>query len=195
MRRATAPSPRGIPIGNLTSQLFANVYLHEVDVFAKHHLKVRRYVRYMDDILFFHEDKAQLHGWRREITAFLERELQLTVNPRKVRVYPAASGVGFVGFTIYRTHMSLRGQSVRRFQKRYRRQLKRMAANTATPSDVRSSVQSWQAHAAHTSSDALMERVRRSFEQHAFAWSVREAYRRAVSAKPGDQLRLFDDEM
>ena len=92
---------RGIPIGNLTSQLFANIYLHELDMFAKQTLHIKFYIRYMDDILFFHQDKAVLQQWQGKITTFLYEQLYLTVNPKKVRIYPARFGVDFVGYVMH----------------------------------------------------------------------------------------------
>lgn len=65
---------RGIPIGNLTSQLFANIYLHELDMYAKQKLKIRRYLRYMDDILIFHEDKEELKHLQQKVIEFLYEE-------------------------------------------------------------------------------------------------------------------------
>lgn len=183
---------RGIPIGNLTSQLFANVYLHEADTYAKQKLKIRRYVRYMDDILFFHEDKAQLHAWKETMTEFLDRELKLTVNPRKVRVYPAKAGVGFVGFTIFRTHKRLRGSSVRRFTRRYKRQLSRLAQDRINPETVRLTLATWQAHAGHASSVALNARMCRLHDDHLFVRAVRRAYRRSRTSPSGTQLSVFD---
>jgi len=186
---------RGIPIGNLTSQLFANVYLHEADAYAKRKLKIRHYVRYMDDILFFHEDKAQLRAWRLAMTAFLERDLKLTVNPRKVRIYPARTGVGFVGFTIFRTHRRLRGSSVRRFTKRYKRQLVRLASERIEPSVVLQTLSAWQAHAAHASSKTLDTRMRGLYADHMFVRAIRRAHRRRTKANPGSQLSFFDFDM
>lgn len=67
---------RGLPIGNLTSQFFSNVYLNELDQFVKHRLKVRHYLRYSDDFVLVHEDPAQLLAWREQIQAFLAERLR-----------------------------------------------------------------------------------------------------------------------
>lgn len=98
---------RDIPIGNLTSQLFTSLYLHEADMFAKQTLRARMYIRYMDDILLFHSDKQVLHEWQRKFTEFLYEELYLTVNPRKVRVHPSRLGVDFVGYVILPSEIAL----------------------------------------------------------------------------------------
>jgi len=74
---------KGIPIGNLTSQLFANIYLNELDQFVKHHLKVKYYCRYVDDFVLLHQGRSQLKKWRAEIKEFLENKLQLEIHPQK----------------------------------------------------------------------------------------------------------------
>ena len=150
---------RGIPIGNLTSQLFANIYLHHADMYAKQQLKIRHYIRYMDDILFFHHDKAQLHQWRQDMEEFLYNELYLTINPRKVRIYPVSQGVSFVGYVIYPYHLRLRGSSVRRFKKRYRKQLLALSLHKIEIDDVNKSFASWKAHAAHASTKNLVNKM------------------------------------
>lgn len=150
---------RGIPIGNLTSQLFANIYLHEADMYAKQTLKIRHYVRYMDDILFFHHDKTQLHEWKQSMQNFLYDNLYLTINPHKIRLYPAKQGVSFVGYVIYPYYLRLRGSSVRRFQKRYRKQLQALSSWKIDIDVVDKSFASWKAHASHASSKHLIERM------------------------------------
>ncbi|WP_440056137.1 reverse transcriptase domain-containing protein [Pseudoalteromonas sp. T1lg65] len=79
----------GIPLGNLTSQIFANIYLHELDHFAKHTLKARRYIRYMDDFTIIHHDKRALHEYREKIEGFLYKNLRLKTNS-KTQVFPIA---------------------------------------------------------------------------------------------------------
>jgi RNA-directed DNA polymerase len=75
--------PRGLPIGNLTSQFWANVYLHQLDLFVKQTLRCRPYLRYMDDFVLFSNDKAQLHHWKAAITDFLTTRLRLVLHPKK----------------------------------------------------------------------------------------------------------------
>ena len=90
--------PRGLPIGNLTSQFWANVYLHELDKFVKHDLRCPAYLRYMDDFVLFADSKQALHEWRSQITVFLAAHLRLVVHPRKSTVVPTRSGLDFCGF-------------------------------------------------------------------------------------------------
>lgn len=108
----------GIPIGNLTSQLFSNIYLNELDQFVKHALRARRYVRYMDDFALLHDDKGYLRAMKDEITAFLAARLALTAHPHKVRIDATARGVAFLGYRIFPHHRLLRSSTVRRFVSR-----------------------------------------------------------------------------
>lgn len=181
----------GIPIGNLTSQLFANIYLDHADHYAKQTLKIRRYVRYMDDILFFHEDKRQLREWQQAMTEFLTTELHLTINPHKVRVYPARTGVDFVGYVIYPTYKRLRGSSVRRFKRRYRRQLRAYGHGTISRKSIEESLVSYEAHAAHARTDGLRKQLRTWLDDSVFIRAVRRAYRRSHDYPT--QLSLFDE--
>lgn len=112
---------KGIPIGNVTSQLFANVYLNELDQFVKHSLRFRRYVRYMDDFILLSADKAELHEARQKIEAFLSKELLLTLHPKKVQVIPVRSGVEYLGYRIFPQYRKLKRATVSRFIARTRR--------------------------------------------------------------------------
>jgi len=106
---------RGIPIGNLTSQLFANVYLNELDQYAKHGLRLRRYIRYMDDMVVLHDDKTFLHETKEKMREFAEVRLGLTMHPRKVQIAPVLPGVDFLGYRVFPHHRLLRKSTVKRF--------------------------------------------------------------------------------
>lgn len=142
----------GLPIGNLTSQLWANVYLHELDLFAKHELRALRYMRYMDDFVLVHHDKAQLHFWRREITDWLRATLRLELN-QKTQIFPVARCRGraldFLGYRMWPTHRRLRKDSVKRMQRRLRAMQKDYARGRIEYASVRTRLASWIAHANH----------------------------------------------
>ncbi len=186
---------RGIPIGNLTSQLFANIYLHHADMYAKQQLKIRRYIRYMDDILIFHTEKNQLHDWQQAMTEFLYNDLYLTINPRKIRTYPARLGVDFVGYVIYPHSMRLRGSSVRRFKKRYRKQLNGLLADKVSKNSIQMSFDAWTAHARHANTNRLVEHLRGWQDEYWFAYAVQKYARKnhIFSPPKQNQLSLFDD--
>ena len=99
-KRLTAqPAHLGLPIGNLSSQFFANVYLDALDQFAKHQLGAKHYVRYVDDFVFLHESPQQLNEWREQVEAFLP-SLGARLNPSKTILQPVDRGVDFVGHVI-----------------------------------------------------------------------------------------------
>lgn len=110
------PPGVGIPVGNLTSQLFANVYLNKLDQFVKHGLKVKYYVRYMDDFIILSEDPAELRRLLAEIENFLRRELRLELNP-KTTILAAKNGINFVGYIHYADHKKIRKAAMRRLKK------------------------------------------------------------------------------
>lgn len=191
---------RGIPIGNLTSQLFANIYLHELDLYIKQTLKIRPYIRYMDDILFFHHDKAVLWKWQQEIIRFLYDELYLTVNPHKVRIYPTRVGVDFVGYVIWPHRIRLRTSSVRRFRKKFRRTLQRHIAGNCSKETVLEQLSAWTAHANHADSAALVASLREQTASAGFVAACLRAHRQQLRAQEkqarrdppdGTQLSLF----
>ncbi|MFC1682443.1 RNA-directed DNA polymerase, partial [Nanoarchaeota archaeon] len=87
-----------MPLGNLTSQFFANVYLNELDQFVKHKLKAKYYIRYVDDFVILHKSKEQLYNWKKEIYKFLKEKLKLELHPDKSQVISLSKGIDFVGF-------------------------------------------------------------------------------------------------
>lgn len=95
-----APDGKGLPIGNLTSQFFANVYLNEIDQHVKHRLKARQYGRYVDDMVLFHEDPDVLNTWYTQMDEFLKSRLGLILHPRKKHLNRADTGIDFTGFII-----------------------------------------------------------------------------------------------
>lgn len=92
------PSDRGLPIGNLTSQFFANVYMNELDQFAKHGLKTKYYYRYVDDFMILHESSDYLNECFKRTEEFVQEKLKIELHPFKKRIGPADRGVDFVGF-------------------------------------------------------------------------------------------------
>lgn len=99
-RLTNAPADTGLPIGNLSSQFFANVYLNALDQHAKHDLKARRYVRYVDDAVLLHETPQWLNAALADITAWLPEHLHADINPRKTVLQPVDRGIDFVGHLI-----------------------------------------------------------------------------------------------
>lgn len=138
----------GIPIGNLTSQLFANIYLNELDQFIKHRLKIKYYVRYMDDFLILDFDKRKLRQIIKEkIQTFLMDKLKLELHPKKANIFPAAKGIGFLGCQIFGNYRLLRKSTVKRFIRRTKIYQKRLNQGVMNQEKFNNSLQSWLAYA------------------------------------------------
>ncbi len=108
---------KGLPLGNLTSQLFCNIYMNEFDQFVKHKLKIKHYIRYADDFVFFSDNKNKLFNMIPYISLFLEGRLSLRLHPDKVFIKTLASGVDFLGWTHFSHHRVLRNKTKRRMFK------------------------------------------------------------------------------
>lgn len=111
----------GLPIGNLTSQMFANLYLNELDQHCKHHLHLHYYIRYMDDIIILHHDKKYLERIKQDIAKFLADNLHLQLNS-KTCIRPTSMGIEFVGFRVWSTHIKLRKKTAEKMKKRLKYQ-------------------------------------------------------------------------
>ena len=114
-----AENGKGLPIGNLTSQFFANVYLNELDQFIKHVLKIKYYVRYVDDFVIMHEDKEQLRRWLGSIRKFLAEKLKVTLK-NEVKVAPLSNGINFLGYVQHIFYRLVRRRVVNNFRNRLR---------------------------------------------------------------------------
>ena len=119
---------KGLPIGNLTSQFFANVYLNELDQFIKHVLKIKYYVRYVDDFVIMHEDKEQLRTWLGKIKNFLAEKLKVTLK-NEVKVAPLSNGINFLGYVQHIFYRLVRRRVVNNFRNR----LKNAAVSSFAP--------------------------------------------------------------
>jgi len=109
---------KGIPIGNLTSQLFANVYLDELDKFVKHDLKVKYYIRYCDDFVVLSDNTVYLESARGEIERFLQETLKLSFHEDKVTIRKFSQGIDFLGYVVLPHHTVLRTKTKRRMMAR-----------------------------------------------------------------------------
>lgn len=150
--------PRGLPVGNLTSQSWANIYLDSLDQFVKRELKCRAYVRYCDDFVLFHNDKAQLHAWKEQVQGHLNG-LRLNLNWRRAVVYPTRTGIPFLGFRLFHTYRRLRTDNVRLARRRLRRHRAAYGAGRITAEQFRTSLVAWIAHASHANSYHLRRRL------------------------------------
>ncbi len=105
---------KGLPLGNITSQLFANIYMNELDQFVKQELRVKYYIRYADDFVFLSRSRAELLAILPKVKGFLGEKLKLTVHPDKIILKTLASGVDFLGFVHFPHHSTLRTATKKR---------------------------------------------------------------------------------
>jgi len=117
---STAPG-KGLPLGNLTSQLLVNVYMNEFDQFMKHELKAKHYIRYADDFLIMSRDRDWLASILPKMKTFLRERLALEVHPNKVSIKTFASGVDFLGWVHFPDHRILRTATKKRMFKNLNR--------------------------------------------------------------------------
>jgi retron-type reverse transcriptase len=110
----------GLPIGNLTSQFFANVYLNELDKFVKHQLKVSYYIRYVDDFVILSTDASELSSCRARIEEFLSRQLNLRLHPKRRKLLPVSSGIDFLGYIIRPMYVLVRRRVVNNLKEKIR---------------------------------------------------------------------------
>jgi RNA-directed DNA polymerase len=156
----------GLPIGNLPSQFFANVYLDALDQFVKHVLKVPRYLRYVDDFVLVHHDRAQLERWQAQIEAFLADRLQLKLKA-DIRLRPLSAGCDFLGYVVFPTHTLVRQRVVKHAEQAldaWKRDHVHGDMAEATPEQLRAISSQWasyQGHLGRASSWRLQQRILR----------------------------------
>jgi RNA-directed DNA polymerase len=146
---SAAARPRGLPIGNQTSQFWANCYLNPLDQFVKSELRCPAHLRYVDDFLLFANDKVTLHRWKAEIISFLATRLRLVLHERESAVFPVTAGIPFLGFRVYPTHRRLRRRNGVAFARRLRHMRPQAKAGTMNFAALSARVRGWVAHVGH----------------------------------------------
>lgn len=154
--------PRGLPIGNLTSQLWANVYLDQLDHFVKEVLREPYYVRYMDDFVILGGDKGHLWQVKREIEGFLADKLDLRLNG-KTGIWPISQGIDFLGYRIWPTHRLVRKSSIRRMKRKLKAFQRKYREGKIDLEKINATIQSWLGHVSHADSYNLRNKLLGSF--------------------------------
>lgn len=152
-----ASRPRGLPIGNLTSQFWANCYLNPFDHFIKRELGCRAYLRFVDDFLLFSDSKRQLHQWRQQIETRLAR-YRLTIHPG-THPRPVTEGVSFLGFIVFPQQRRLKRRKGIHFQRKLNRLITDYADGLVTLEQVTASVQGWTNHTRYGNTVGLRKAV------------------------------------
>jgi RNA-directed DNA polymerase len=146
---------KGMPLGNLTSQFFANIYLNELDQFVKHKSRARYYVRYVDDFVILHTSKRQLKIWKEEIDMFLREHLKLELHKDKSYIIPISRGVDFVGFRNFYYHNLLRKRNIHNMQ----RKISLFNKRESSYEKLFGSFQGWSAYAKWANSKKTIEKL------------------------------------
>ncbi len=149
---------RGIPIGNLTSQHFANVYLDRFDHFVKERLGCGGYVRYVDDFALFSNDREELRDWRSQVEHRLE-SLRLRIHPVKSQIAATSRGASFVGFRVLPDRVRVLNRSLKKARTRFRNLQEDYASWKIDLDFVLASLGSWLSHVSHANSRKLQEKV------------------------------------
>lgn len=142
-----APSERrkGLPIGNLTSQYFANIYLTPLDHFITEHLKIKNYIRYVDDFVIFGNDKEFLSLCIEKITVFLE-QYRLKIHQAKANVRKTCDAITFLGYRIFPYYIRITGENLIKARRRFKRNLVSLHNGLMSPESFNNSFQAWRGH-------------------------------------------------
>lgn len=154
----------GLPLGNVTSQLLANLYLNELDQFCKRKLGLKLYARYMDDFVAIVKTREKAKEIKRLMTQFVNDKLDLKMNQRKTKIFPLAQGVNMVGYKIWTTHRLLRNSSKKRIKQKLSKFKRLLIEGKITKEKVEQILNSWKGHADHACSKNFYSYLENRFD-------------------------------
>ncbi len=154
---------KGVPIGNLTSQLFANIYMNEFDQFVKHRLKVKNYVRYTDDFAIIASDSDYLKNLIDPISVFIENGLRIKLHPNKVSIRKFHQGIDFLGYIIFPHHRLVRTRTRKRFFSKIQRKIEEFQRGYIKEKTLENSIKSYLGVLSHANAYLLSEKLRNQF--------------------------------
>lgn len=158
---------KGLPIGNLTSQILANFYLDSFDHFVKEKLKVKKYLRYVDDFALFSNDPDFLAKARREIEENIA-DLRLKIHPIKSQLFETQYGANFVGFRVFSDRIRIRNDNLRRARLRLKQMQEDYSQGSLSLEKLKQRMQSWEAHLSHGDTYKLRSSI---FDSYSFSRS------------------------
>ncbi|MFH1439435.1 MAG: reverse transcriptase domain-containing protein [Candidatus Woesearchaeota archaeon] len=161
---ATKVSNKGMPLGNLTSQFFANVYLHELDLFVKHIIKAKYYIRYVDDFIIINKSKNKLKQFKKEINKFLLEKLDLELHPEKSRIIQLQKGINFLGFRIFPQYKLLVKKNLRKFKAKLNNYSENFPKGCSDYDKIYDFLEGWTAYAKYASTYKLRKEIFQSIE-------------------------------
>ncbi len=169
---------KGMPLGNLTSQFFANVYLNELDCFVKQKLKATHYLRYVDDFVLLHTSSIVLQKWKEDIAQFLTQNLSLKLHPDKSKISSLNRGVEFLGFKIFPHHLLLKQNNMHHFLRKFLQVNSLYLHEEMIYDDVYNFMEGWCAHAKNANTFKRRQKILLSFEkQYSHEISTKEISR------------------
>jgi len=154
---------KGLPIGNLTSQLFANIYLNEFDQFIKHKLKIKHYIRYTDDFVIISEDKLYLGNLIKPIHSFLSDKLALELHPKKITIRKFHQGIDFLGYIVLPHHRLLRTKTKQRIFRKLKKRIKEYKKGIINKRTLEQSFQSYLGVLSHANTYKLSNELKNQF--------------------------------
>ncbi len=161
----SSPNDKGLPLGNITSHILANTYLNELDNHCKRKLSIKYYVRYMDDACMIVDGKEQAKTVLVLTEKLLHEKLNLELNEKKSKIFPANQGINMVGYKIYKTHRLLRNDSKKKVKRKLRKMPGLIASGKMTVDKAEQMLNSWLGHARNANSYNFVLRLHR---RHAF---------------------------
>jgi len=153
----------GLPIGNLTSQLFANIYLNEFDYFVKHELKIKHYLRYTDDFVIVDKDENKLVELLPVLKQFLAKKLKLELHPNKVKIRKFSQGVDFLGYVVLPNRIQLRTKTKRRIFSKMKLRVKEYRNGKIGEYTLEQSLNSYLGTMSHANSFQTQEELKNKF--------------------------------
>ncbi len=156
----TEADPRGMPIGNLTSQLFANIYMDPLDQYIKHNLRAKYYIRYADDFVFMSNNQEYLQNILTQVECFLKEELKLTLHPNKVEICNYYLGVDFLGYVIFPKFILPRTKTKKRMFRKLAEKVNQVKEGRASPEALNQTLQSYLGFLSHCNSYKLSQEVK-----------------------------------
>jgi len=165
---------KGMPLGNWTSQFFANIYLNELDQFVKHVLKAKYYIRYVDDFVILHYSKSTLQECEKQIKEFLQT-LKLELHPNKCQIVPLCRGVSLLGFRTFYHYKLVRQRNIRKIWNKFREMVDAYEVQKVEVSEILNTLQGWQAYAKQGNTYHLRERIQTKIEKELSAIAAKRS--------------------
>ena len=154
--------PRGLPIGNLTSQFWSNCYMNPLDQFIRRELRCPAYLRYVDDMALFSNDQRELWEWKSAIVERLQ-SLRLTIHAGSAQVQPVAAGIPWLGFVVFPTHRLLKARKAVEATRRLGEKFEAWQAGDITFAEFDASVDGWINHVRYADTWGLRGHVLERF--------------------------------